>query len=518
MTTNNPTRRSRRGGAVYGPNSNGHGNGHISVGDRLRDAREVRGLDLYRVERDTKIRHKYLSALESGDYADLPGDVYARGFLRNYATYLGLDPDEVVDEWRRESGPSADGTSPMLGAPRPMAVPRRGFFLQTSHLVLVAVVLIVAIVGVYFGYQVTRFLSYPTLAVGCPGESPSASGVSISTGDATSCYVSAGSVHITAAMNATTYSISGTATAGATVSIVWNGQDAKIVQADDGGNWSYQAILAPGQNEFDVTAQNIDTNHASKTAKIFVYVPTPTATPTSPVVAFTSPTDGTIFADGKLTIEGTSSFVTDVSLTVTYLGIPPAPGATLSPDLYNTPAPSISPGASGSVGPSVPVTTATPSAVPTATSAPSAESSAPAPPPPVSTPVDDKGAFSFPLTLETGTWRLSITGQDSHGVKSATVSRVVAVPFTGVVVGISITGSDGSWILVLRDGASVVQGTYLNGWTRTETGKKNVCIRAGKPSNVHFTVNGIDMGTVAQYGGSRVLIDATHPPKNVSSC
>src|SRR5512140_2524593 len=161
MTINSSQRRTRKT-LGYGSNGNGSGRERLTVGEKLRDAREVRGLDLYRVERDTKIRHKFLVALEAGDYADLPGDVYARGFLRNYATYLGLDPDEIVEEWRSEfsAAPPLASGAPILRAPRPMKLPRRGFFLQTSHMVLIAVLLIVSMVGIYFGYQVSRFLSY----------------------------------------------------------------------------------------------------------------------------------------------------------------------------------------------------------------------------------------------------------------------------------------------------------------------------------------------------------------------
>ena len=83
----------------------------------MRDAREAKGVDLFRVERDTKIRSKFLAALEDGDFADLPGDVYARGFLRNYASYLGLDADEVEEEWRRRPVPRR------LFASRPSLVP-----------------------------------------------------------------------------------------------------------------------------------------------------------------------------------------------------------------------------------------------------------------------------------------------------------------------------------------------------------------------------------------------------------
>ena len=511
MTTNNPVRRTGRRTTGNGSNGNGNGNGRVHVGDRLRDAREVQGLDLYRVERDTKIRHKFLVALEAGDYADLPGDVYARGFLRNYATYLGLDPDEIVDDWRTESGPKSL-SQPLLGAPRPMVLPRRGFFLQTSHMVLIAVVLIVAVVAVYFGYQVTRFLSYPTLSVGCPGAqssgAPGGSGVTIATAGATACTISQGSVHITAAMGATTYFLSGSATANSTVTIVWNGQEPKTMQADDGGHWSYQAVLVPGQNEFDVTAQNIDTNHASKVVKIYIFVPSSTPSPSTPVVAFQTPADLSIVADGKVAIAGTSSSVTDVTLTTTYLGVPPAPGATLAPV-------AASPGAGSSSSPGAGVSpTPTPKASPTP---PTAAASAPAPPPPVSTPVDSDGNFTFNVQLETGTWRLSLVGADTQGHKSAIVSRVVAVPFTGVVVVVTVRGSSAS-VAYTRDGALIASNVLPDGSTFTVTAKKSVCINTPKNKNVFFTVNGTDMGSVAQYGGRRVLIDATHPPKNVASC
>src|SRR5215204_6978296 len=76
--------------------------------ERLFTARERKGVDLYRAERDTKIRARYLAALERGDYKELPGAVYTKGFLRNYALYLGLDPDDVLLQWRRERGGGKD--------------------------------------------------------------------------------------------------------------------------------------------------------------------------------------------------------------------------------------------------------------------------------------------------------------------------------------------------------------------------------------------------------------------------
>ncbi|MDQ2805380.1 MAG: helix-turn-helix domain-containing protein [Chloroflexota bacterium] len=66
------------------------------AGDMLRLARESRAVALDAAAAETRIRIEYLAALEAGNFAELPGDVYTRGFLRNYAVYLGIDPAAVI--------------------------------------------------------------------------------------------------------------------------------------------------------------------------------------------------------------------------------------------------------------------------------------------------------------------------------------------------------------------------------------------------------------------------------------
>ena len=78
-----------------------------TLGEVLRTAREAKFIDLARVERDTKIHARYLAALEHGEYRDLPGGVYTKGFVRNYGLYLGLDPGLLLDLYRREQAVSA---------------------------------------------------------------------------------------------------------------------------------------------------------------------------------------------------------------------------------------------------------------------------------------------------------------------------------------------------------------------------------------------------------------------------
>jgi len=71
----------------------------FEIGSSLRDARVRHGLDLLEVETDTKIRAKYLRALEDEHFELLPGDAYVKGFLRTYADRLGLDGQLYVDEY-----------------------------------------------------------------------------------------------------------------------------------------------------------------------------------------------------------------------------------------------------------------------------------------------------------------------------------------------------------------------------------------------------------------------------------
>lgn len=73
------------------------------VGDRLRQAREAQGLTLEQVEEITKIRRRYLQALEEEEYDQLPGEVFVRGFLRNYSQALGLDADEILTAAGRQA-------------------------------------------------------------------------------------------------------------------------------------------------------------------------------------------------------------------------------------------------------------------------------------------------------------------------------------------------------------------------------------------------------------------------------
>ncbi len=68
----------------------------MGIGETLKKAREERGLTLEEVAEKTKIRHRYLEAIEKENFEIMPGNVYVKGFIRNYARFLGLRPEPLV--------------------------------------------------------------------------------------------------------------------------------------------------------------------------------------------------------------------------------------------------------------------------------------------------------------------------------------------------------------------------------------------------------------------------------------
>jgi cytoskeletal protein RodZ len=70
-----------------------------NFGELLRQARDFKGVTLREAERSTRISRNYLAALESEDFAQLPAATYARGIVRNYAQFLGLDPSVTITKY-----------------------------------------------------------------------------------------------------------------------------------------------------------------------------------------------------------------------------------------------------------------------------------------------------------------------------------------------------------------------------------------------------------------------------------
>jgi cytoskeletal protein RodZ len=119
------------------------------LGQRLRQARESLGLSLDDVEESTRIRRVFIEALEEDRFDALPGAVYARGFLRNYARLLGLDAGELLQEFEAATGTSSTHVPQVLD--QPLARPSRiGRWIGT--LLIVLLVGAVSVAG-WYGYN-----------------------------------------------------------------------------------------------------------------------------------------------------------------------------------------------------------------------------------------------------------------------------------------------------------------------------------------------------------------------------
>ena len=78
------------------------------IGDLLRRERERQNLSIKDIEKATSIRALYIDAIEKGEYKTLPGEVYAKGFVRNYANYLKLNANEIVNAFNEEMHPQKE--------------------------------------------------------------------------------------------------------------------------------------------------------------------------------------------------------------------------------------------------------------------------------------------------------------------------------------------------------------------------------------------------------------------------
>jgi cytoskeletal protein RodZ len=417
--------------------------------ERLYAARERKGVDLYRAERDTKIRARYLAALERGEYRELPGDVYTKGFLRNYALYLGLDPEEVVGQWRRERG-DAPAQKTVLTVPRPIAQPRAGLQFSPGIVVAALLTILIAGVAVWLGVQVQRFAKPPTLTMTSPREAT-----------------------LQLDETATTFTFEGKSIPGATITIDMAG-GSRQVSADSTGVWSATVDLRRGRNTFTIDATDPDTGkHAETPAQVVITVPISQAQ--GPTLSIDNPADGTVFENGAIPVQGKATNATSVTVTASYDG--PVTGAP-APSPTSTPAPAASGSPAGGgtgAGPSLTI------------------------------PVTSDGTWdtgTSPLQLTTGRW--TITVKASNETASATLTRHVSVAYKGVNLVVTVKGG-AAWIKVWVDGEIAptvgrAGKTFRDGQTLTFTGNTSIEVRTGSSGATLFTLNGQSLGALGKRG------------------
>jgi cytoskeleton protein RodZ len=116
------------------------------IGSTLREARMRERIDISEVETRTKIRAKYLRAIENEEWDLLPGPVYAKSFLRTYGDFLGLDSRMLIDEFKRQyERPSDHDTRPSTTIARDRERRRRGPRFPTWAPIALVIVVILGV-------------------------------------------------------------------------------------------------------------------------------------------------------------------------------------------------------------------------------------------------------------------------------------------------------------------------------------------------------------------------------------
>jgi len=130
------------------------------VGQLLWDTRQDKRLTLEQAENVTRIRSKYLAALEAGEYDKLPTPGHVHGFLRNYATFLGLDWEEVQALYAQER--PQRHFDPGIFHPKDIVLLPRRFALKIDLVLGLVIALIVGVVGFWAFWEYGRPLLYGT--------------------------------------------------------------------------------------------------------------------------------------------------------------------------------------------------------------------------------------------------------------------------------------------------------------------------------------------------------------------
>jgi cytoskeletal protein RodZ len=230
------------------------------LGARLRQAREGQGLSLAQAAVDTRIQQQSLIALEEGAYQRLPGDVVIRGFIRNYAQYLGMPADELIELYRRERGATDKiRIVPATNPPRSRSYVLPSFFgvfFVTVALAGLAYVSLSAIGRIGSGIADVAATA-PTATVPPPSPLPLPSPgvapeiVSVPT-DRASAEPTAGSG--TQAAGGAALSVTQTATSAAPIVVEvriasLRGDESSWVRVQSDGNTLYEGIMSSGQRQ-----------------------------------------------------------------------------------------------------------------------------------------------------------------------------------------------------------------------------------------------------------------------------
>lgn len=136
-----------------------------TVGSILKEARIAKNLTLADVEKVTKIRAKFLNAIEQDAYQLLPSPIYAKGFVKNYGEYLGLESTRVMAFFRRQT----DDVKRLSILPNKSEdIGSKGLRITPGRFIALIVGVFIFIFLVYFGLQYKKLYMPPTLTITSP--------------------------------------------------------------------------------------------------------------------------------------------------------------------------------------------------------------------------------------------------------------------------------------------------------------------------------------------------------------
>ena len=137
----------------------------VILGQKLKKARKKLKVDITEAELATKIRSKYLLALEADDFLSLPADAYTKGFVMRYAKFLGMDEDKALEEYLKHKSQYQDGDD--------ILSPSKSYhevkFIVTPKLFApIGIAVIVISLFAYLAFQINGFAAAPELSVLTP--------------------------------------------------------------------------------------------------------------------------------------------------------------------------------------------------------------------------------------------------------------------------------------------------------------------------------------------------------------
>jgi transcriptional regulator with XRE-family HTH domain len=137
-----------------------------SIGQQLKKARTAKNISYETAEEATKIKLKYLKAMEEDNFNVFSSPVYAQGFLKSYAQYLGLPYEPLIAQYKSETG-IAQAINKKLFPPKKEVRPSKIYITPTTIFIILLAIVVIGVLA-YIGYQVSGFAGAPYLVIESP--------------------------------------------------------------------------------------------------------------------------------------------------------------------------------------------------------------------------------------------------------------------------------------------------------------------------------------------------------------